>query len=53
MGFRVKTSDFTAVAGKGYFVNTSSGSITVSLPAGTAGDQIVFKIMQELLEQIN
>ena len=36
----VKTGDFTAVAGKGYFVNTTSGAITVSLPAGAAGAQI-------------
>jgi len=33
----VKTSTFTAVAGEGYFVNTTSGAITVNLPAGTAG----------------
>ena len=39
----IKTSNFTAVAGKGYFVNTTSGAITVSLPAGTAGDEIVFQ----------
>jgi len=36
----VKTGNFTAVAGKGYFVNTTSGAITVSLPAGSAGSQI-------------
>jgi hypothetical protein len=33
----VKTGDFTAVAGEGYFVDTSSGDVDVSLPAGTAG----------------
>ena len=33
----VKTGDFTAVAGEGYFVDTSSGEIDVALPAGTAG----------------
>ena len=33
----VKTVDFTAVAGEGYFVNTTSGEIEVTLPAGTAG----------------
>ena len=33
----VKTTTFTAVAGEGYFVNTTSGAITVNLPAGTAG----------------
>ena len=33
----VKTGDFTAVAGEGYFVDTSSDEVEVSLPAGTAG----------------
>jgi len=35
-----KTGNFTAVAGNGYFVNTTSGAITVTLPAGSAGDTI-------------
>ena len=38
----VKTSTFTAVAGQGYFVNTTGGAITMNLPAGTLGDEIVF-----------
>ena len=33
-----KTGNFTAVSGNGYFVNTTSGAITVTLPAGSAGD---------------
>ena len=33
----VKTGDFTAVAGEGYFVNSTSGEIDVTLPAGVAG----------------
>ena len=33
----IKTSTFTAESGKGYFVNTTSGGITVNLPAGVAG----------------
>ena len=34
-----KTSDFTAESGKGYFVDTSSGVVIVTLPASpTAGD---------------
>ena len=45
----VKTGNFTAVAGEGYFVDTTSGSITVSLPAGTAGAVVAVKIMQILL----
>jgi hypothetical protein len=32
----VKTASFTADTGDGYFVNTTSGAITVTLPAGTA-----------------
>ena len=35
-----KTAGFTAVSGNGYFVNTTSGGITVTLPAGSAGDII-------------
>ena len=38
----VKASNFSASAGKGYFVDTSSGAVTVSLPAGSAGDEIHF-----------
>ena len=36
----IKTSTFTAVAGTGYFVNTTGGALTVNLPAGSAGAQI-------------
>jgi len=37
----VKTAGFTAVAGNGYFVNTTSGQITVTLPSSpTAGDAV-------------
>ena len=39
----VKTSGFTAVAGEGYFVDTTSGAISVNLPAGTAGAVVAFK----------
>jgi hypothetical protein len=36
-----KTAGFTAVAGNGYFVNTTSGQITVTLPSSpTAGDAV-------------
>ena len=38
----VKTSGFTAVAGEGYFCNTTSGAFTATLPAGTLGDEITF-----------
>jgi hypothetical protein len=32
----------TATAGEGYFCNTTSAAFTVSLPAGTIGDEISF-----------
>jgi hypothetical protein len=38
----VKTSGFTAVAGEGYFINTTSGAIEMDLPAGTIGDEVSF-----------
>ena len=39
-----KTSPFTAVNGKGYFVNTTSGDVTVTLPSSpSAGDIIALK----------
>jgi hypothetical protein len=40
----VKTAAFNAVAGEGYFVNTTSGVITVTLPASPSiGDTIAIK----------
>jgi hypothetical protein len=40
----VKTAAFNAVAGEGYFVNTTSGAITVTLPASPSiGDTIAIK----------
>tara|TARA_R110002020_G_scaffold122807_1_gene278724 strand:- start:435 stop:1901 length:1467 start_codon:yes stop_codon:yes gene_type:complete len=37
----VKTNGtFTATAGIGYFLNTTAGTITVNLPAGSAGDSV-------------
>jgi hypothetical protein len=39
----VKTSTFTAVAGEGYFVDTTGGAVTVNLPAGTAGAVVAVK----------
>tara|TARA_R100001079_G_scaffold102567_1_gene68057 strand:+ start:170 stop:1474 length:1305 start_codon:yes stop_codon:yes gene_type:complete len=39
-----KTSPFTAESGKGYFVNTTSGGVTVTLPASpSAGDIVSIK----------
>jgi len=37
----IKTSNFTAVSGEGYFVNTTSGEITVTLPASPSAGAIV------------
>ena len=38
-----KTASFTAVSGNGYFVNTTSGAITVTLPAGSGGSIVSLK----------
>ena len=38
----IKTAEFTAVAGEGYFCNTSGGAFAALLPAGTVGDIIGF-----------
>ena len=39
----IKTASFTAVAGEGYWVNTTSSAITITLPASASvGDQIIF-----------
>jgi len=37
-----KTASFTAVSGNGYFVNTTSGAITVTLPASPSAGDIVY-----------
>ena len=39
----IQTSNFTAEAAKGYFVNTTSAEITVNLPAGVVGSEIVIQ----------
>jgi len=36
-----KTGDFTATSGTGFFVNTSSGAVTVTLPASPSAGNIV------------
>ena len=39
-----KTAPFTSVNGNGYFINTTSGAVTVTLPASpSAGDIVAFK----------
>ncbi len=37
----IKTGDFTAVSGEGYFINTTSGTITMTLPASPSVGDIV------------
>jgi len=39
----IKTSTFTAANGEGYFVNTTSGAVTVNLPAGSVGAIVSIK----------
>jgi hypothetical protein len=40
----LKTGDFTAASGEGYFINTTSGAITATLPASpSAGAIVAFK----------
>tara|TARA_R100001129_G_scaffold13956_2_gene9194 strand:+ start:930 stop:2318 length:1389 start_codon:yes stop_codon:yes gene_type:complete len=40
----VKTSPLTAASGNGYFINTTSGGVTVTLPSSpSAGDIVAFK----------
>mgnify|MGYP001407815807 FL=1 len=40
----IKTSNFTAAAGDGYFVNTTSSSVTVTLPTPpTVGNEVVIQ----------
>jgi hypothetical protein len=39
----IKTSTFTAASGEGYFVDTSSGGVTVNLPAGSVGAIVSIK----------
>ena len=37
----IKTGDFTAANGEGYFVNTTSGAVTMTLPASPSAGNIV------------
>ena len=49
----IKTGDFSASDGEGYFVNTSSGTITATLPSSpSAGAIVAFKIMHKILAQM-
>ena len=50
----IKTGDFTAANGEGYFIDTSGGAFTVNLPSGPSAGAVVsvLKIMQILLIQM-
>ena len=40
----IKTGDFTAVSGEGYFINTTSGAVTMTLPSSpSVGDIVALK----------
>ena len=39
----IQTSNFTAAAGKGYFVNTTSQVLYVNLPVGVVGMEITIQ----------
>ena len=39
----IKTANFTAVNGQGFFVDTNGGAVTANLPAGTAGAIVSFQ----------
>ena len=40
-------SGFTAVAGEGYFLNTTAGTISVNLPAGSAGAILATRLTED------
>ena len=48
-----KTGDFTAVNGEGYFVNTTSGTITMTLPSGTAGSIVAIQDYNKTFDDNN
>ena len=49
----VKTTTFTAVNGEGYFVNTTSGAVTVNLPAGSVGAIVSIKDYAQTFDTAN
>ena len=38
-----KTANFTAANGEGYFVNTTSGAVTMTMPSGSAGSIVAIQ----------
>ena len=49
----IKTSDFTAVNTQGFFVDTNGGSITATLPSGSAGAIISFQDYRNTFDTAN
>ena len=49
----IKTSTFTAANGEGYFVDTSSGGVTVNLPAGSVGAIVSIKDYAQTFDTSN
>jgi hypothetical protein len=49
----IKTTTFTAANGEGYFVNTTSGAVTVNLPAGSVGAIVSIKDYAQTFDTAN
>ena len=49
----IKTTTFSAVNGEGYFVNTTSGAVTVNLPAGSVGAIVAVKDYAQTFDTAN
>jgi hypothetical protein len=50
----IKTSAFTAVAGDGYWINTTSGAITITLPASASvGDKLICGLRKNMGNKCN
>ena len=49
----IKTTTFSAVNGEGYFVNTTSGAVTVNLPVGSVGAIVAVKDYAQTFDTAN
>jgi len=47
----IKTGDFTGANGEGYFINTTGGEVTMTLPSATAGDIISIQDYNNTFDQ--
>ena len=48
-----KTGNFTAVNGEGYFVDTSSGAVTMTMPSGSAGSIVSIQDYNKTFDTAN